>query len=588
MPDLLLVLQLAIEVSFAFLAIGTAAAWVRQPDARHAYLTLALGSLAVLLFMAPAVSGSGTRTQLVVDVAAALFLASGYGLLMFRDSFVPFRTSTRRWLTIAIIGVGVLIVAAVLPANPDQPLQPLQRFALVATVTIWAACLLVPIATFWMASRGSPAVESARLRALSLGYAGLLAVVVVGTLAGSIDSPSVTLLIDLFTIAVVPFLYVAFFPPVWLRRVWRQPEEDQFRHAMHDLLLYSPDRVTLAQRALGWATGLVGGDSAYVIDSDGSVLAARSISVEEAEKEADAMRLLSTAGDGRAPRRHGSTVVLPLDLQSGRGAIVISSGRLAPLFGDDEMNRLREYTSSISAGLDRVTLTVRVQALEKAKSEFLNVASHELRGPMTVIKGYLTMLEAGSLGALPARAHSVMPLLISKSDEVNWMLEQMVEASRLEEGRLALRKRRLDIVELVCAAVEGVKMLVGGHELNVVQPRAPVHADVDPDRYQIVVRNLLTNAAKYSPQGTEIKVQVGRDDGSGVVVVTDQGIGISPDNQAHLFTRFGRIETTQHVQGTGLGLWLSREIARMHDGDLTVSSAVGQGSTFEFVVPLSN
>ncbi|HUZ87244.1 MAG TPA: HAMP domain-containing sensor histidine kinase [Candidatus Baltobacterales bacterium] len=363
--------------------------------------------------------------------------------------------------------------------------------------------------------------------------------------------------------------------------------EDQFRHALHDLLRYSPDRVTLAERALGWAVRLVGGDSAWLIDSDGSVLAAQGITVEEARGQTQARQLLSVTGDGGAPLRVGSSVVLPLDLQGGRGAIVITSGRLAPTFSDDEMSQLRQYASSISAGLDRVTFTARIHALEKAKSEFLSVASHELRGPMTVIKGYLTMLEEGSLGEMPPRAHSVLPLLISKSDEINWMLEEMVEASRLEEGKLALKKRRLDIVELAGAAVDGVRMLVSGHQLNVVRPPAPVGADVDPDRFQIVIRNLLTNAAKYSPPGTEIKVDISRKGESGVVAVTDQGVGISAEDQMQLFMRFGRIESTQHVHGTGLGLWLSREIARMHGGDLTVESELGRGSTFVFAVPLS-
>jgi signal transduction histidine kinase len=588
MADLLLVLQLAIEISFAALAIRTAASLVDQPDARHLYLTLALGSLAALLLMAPALGGSGTAAQLITDLAAVLFLGSGYNLLMFRDSIVPLGSMARRVIRVGIFAVGVVAVAAQLPADPAAPHGPLQTLALVTVIAVWAACLLEPMATFWMASRGMPAVESERLRALSLGYAGLLAAVVIGTLVGPVAVEGVTLVIDLVTLAIVPLLYVAFFPPVWLRRVWRQPEEDHFRHALHDLLLYSPDRVTLAQRALGWAARLVGGDSAYVIDSDGSVLAARGISVEEAEIDTQTRQPRTSTGDGPAPRREGPAVVLPLDLQGGPGAIVITSGRLAPLFGDDEMNRLRQYASSISAGLDRVTLTARVRALEKAKSEFLNVASHELRGPMTVIKGYLTMLEAGSLGEVSPRAHSVLPLLISKSDEVNWLLEQMVEASRLEEGRLALKKRRFDIVALACAAVEGVKMLVSGHDVIVVQPEAPVEADVDPDRFQIVVRNLLTNAAKYSASGTEIKVQIRREVGSGIVAVTDQGVGISPENQAHLFMRFGRIESTQHVHGTGLGLWLSREIARMHDGDLTVDSEVGHGSTFVFTVPLSH
>ena len=363
--------------------------------------------------------------------------------------------------------------------------------------------------------------------------------------------------------------------------------DEQFRHALHDLLLYSPDRVTLAQRALGWAARLVRGDSAWLIDSDGSVLAAEGITIDEARRQTEARQPPSDSGDGRAPLRGESSVVLPLDLQGGRGAIVIASSRPAPLFGDDEMNRLREYASSIAAGLDRVTLTARVHALEKVKSEFLSVASHELRGPMTVIKGYLTMLEEGSLGEMPARARSVLPLLISKSDEVNWMLEQMVEASRLEEGKLALKKRRLDIIELAGAAVDGVKMLVAGHEVTMAQAPSAILADVDPDRFQIVVRNLLTNAAKFSPAGTEIKVDINRKESFGVVAVTDQGVGISAEDQMHLFTRFGRIESTQHVHGTGLGLWLSREIARMHDGDLTVESELGHGSTFVFAVPLS-
>jgi signal transduction histidine kinase len=102
-----------------------------------------------------------------------------------------------------------------------------------------------------------------------------------------------------------------------------------------------------------------------------------------------------------------------------------------------------------------------------------------------------------------------------------------------------------------------------------------------------VVRNLLSNAAKYSPSGSDIIVRIGRDDGMATVSVIDQGVGISLEDQAALFTRFSRVKTTQHVQGTGLGLWLSREIARMHDGDLTVQSIAGRGSTFVLAVPLT-
>jgi signal transduction histidine kinase len=167
------------------------------------------------------------------------------------------------------------------------------------------------------------------------------------------------------------------------------------------------------------------------------------------------------------------------------------------------------------------------------------------------------------------------------------MIEQMIEASRLEEGRLALKKHRADIVELTEGAIEGIRMTLSGHELKVDLPVESIEANVDADRFQIVVRNLLSNAAKYSPSGTDINIDVHRNGDRAFVSVRDEGVGISKEDQAGLFTRFGRIEGSIHVQGTGLGLWLSREIARMHDGDLTVDSKVGVGSTFTFSVPLT-
>ncbi len=365
-----------------------------------------------------------------------------------------------------------------------------------------------------------------------------------------------------------------------------QPAEAQFRSALHDLIVYSPDRQTLAHRALGWAQRMAGGESGFVIDSDGSILAALGMAGDEAEKIVARNDLVSAASQRDLHWRKDDMLIVPLDLEKGRGAIVIVSGRLTPTFGDDELSPLVQYAVSVAAGLDRALLNSRIHALERAKSDFLNMASHELRGPMTIIKGYLTMFEAGSLGELSPKANSVLPLLISKSDEIDWMLEQMIETSRLEEGRLELNKKLADVVEITDRAVDGVRMMLRGHDLKVDEPAEPVEANLDADRFQMVVRNLLTNAAKYSPAGSNITVRIRRSDGMATVAVIDQGVGISVQDQANLFTRFVRSQSTQHVQGTGLGLWLSREIARMHDGDLTVDSALGSGSTFVVAVPL--
>jgi signal transduction histidine kinase len=572
-------LDIATLVAFVLLALATLTDWIRHRDRQRTFLVLALLSLSVLVLAGSIAALFTLPAQIVTDVELIIFLLSGYFLLLFRDSLIPLGSSVRWIITAGIAVVAIVGIVAGLPTDPNAAHSPLQVIALGAVVVSWIICVAEPIFRLGFASIGRPAVEGARLRALSLGYAGLIAVILVATFSGSASQiPEVVVAIDIVVLMVVPLLYASFSPPTWLRRIWSQPEEGEIRRAIHDLLLYSPDRVSLAQRAVDWAARLVGGAAAFIVDSDGSILASCGITADEAARTA------------ALPQHAKSTLIVPLDLDQGRGTMMILSGPFTPVFGEYEVARLRGYAVSIVAGLDRVSLTGRIAALEKAKTEFLNLASHELRGPMTVIKGYLTMLAAGSLGGVAPKAMSVMPLLIAKSDEVTAMLEQMIEASRLEDGKLALKKERSDITELTGAAIENLEPLLGGHELTFEKPPRPVWANVDPDRFQIVVRNLVTNAIKYSPAGARVTVRIMPNHDTAAVAVVDQGIGIATEDRPKLFTRFGRIENqaTMHTSGTGLGLWLSREIARMHDGDLTLDSEVGEGSTFTLEIPLDN
>ena len=582
MSGVLSVLDWAIRAAFVLLTLAAIADWIRHRDRRHAYLALAFGSLMTVVLVSAALGRTELPAQVLTDIDLVAFLLSGYALLMFRDSFISLGRLKRRAVTIGIVAVAVVGVAAQLSADPRAEQSPPQAAVTVVLLLTWALCVLEPTLRMWRASLGRPAVERARLRAVSLGYAALVAEVLAVSLAGTAArNETFTLVTSLVTLGIVPLLYVSFLPPSWLRWLWRQPEEDEFRKSLHDLLLYSPDRATLAQRALVWATRLVGGAEALIVDADGSMLASRGMTAERAAE-------LVSNPEPEVRSRRATTLVIPLHLQPGDGRMVIVSGPFTPGFGDDEVVRLRQYAGSIVAGLDRVSLTQRIASLEKSKTDFLNIASHELRGPMTVIKGYLTMLDSGALGEMSPRSMRVLPLLIAKSDEVNWMVEQMVEASRLEEGQVVLKKQTVDVMELTERAIEGMRTVLTNHELKVDRPSRVINADVDPDRFQIVIRNLLSNATKYSPAGSTIKVGVSRNGGASVSV-TDEGIGITPEEQARLFTRFVRIEkqSTQHISGTGLGLWLSREIARMHDGDLTVESTPGSGSTFTLQLPLT-
>lgn len=577
MTSVLRALDMAVQVAFVALAVFTLADWIRHRDRLRLWLVVALVSLSGLAVLAPAAASVGLSGQVEMDAALTLFVLSGYALLMFRDSLLPLGVRLRAAITVWVVVVAAVGVTADLSSNPVSHRSDYQLAVLSLIVITWVVCVIEPIIRLGLASIGRPSVEGSRLRSLSLGYAGLVAVIVVGTVAAPLlQSTTARIITDAVVLMIVPLLYASFAPPLWLRQLWSRPEEDELRSALHELLLYSPDRATLAARALAGGARMVGAPAGFIADSDGSILAAHGLTKKEAAEIA------------AMPESGRSTLRIPLDLAQGQGMMTILSGPITPLFGQWEISRLRGFSASITAGLDRVSLTGRIAGLEKAKTEFLDFASHELRGPMTVIKGYLTMIGAGSLGDVPPKAAAVVPLLIAKADEVNSMLEQMIETSRLEEGRLALRKERSDIAELAEEAVQNRGPLASDHEVDVDRPPEPIWAEVDPDRFQIVIRNLVTNAVKYSPSGTPIGIAITRHDDHARVSVTDSGIGIERDDQRNLFTRFGRIESraTAHTAGAGLGLWLSREIARMHDGDLTVESEPGKGSTFTLEIPL--
>src|ERR1700687_4018754 len=230
----------------------------------------------------------------------------------------------RRVVAAVIVVVAATGVAAQLSADPQQQHTPIQAAVTILVLLTWALCVLEPTLRMWLASLHRPAVERARLRALSLGYGALVAEVLVVSLAGStVRNVAFNLVTSLVTLAIVPLLYVSFLPPSWLRWIWRQPEEDEFRKSLHDLLLYSPDRATLAQRALVWATRLVGGAEAFIVDSDGSMLASRGMTPERA---AD----LVSSGPPENRSGRATTLVIPLRLQPGDGRLVIVSGPFTP------------------------------------------------------------------------------------------------------------------------------------------------------------------------------------------------------------------------------------------------------------------
>ena len=234
-----------------------------------------------------------------------------------------------------------------------------------------------------------------------------------------------------------------------------------------------------------------------------------------------------------------------------------------------------------AAELDRLEAHAqRMAELEGQKSEFLQLASHELRAPITLVSGYLSMLEEGSLGELPGPAAKVVPLMTARMRHMSELVDRMLTTSRMEIRARGQNAADLDLVALAEAVAASATATAGDQlpRLVTVEPRAPVRVRADPEQVETILGNLISNALKYSPDGGEVTVTVREEPGWVAVDVTDHGAGIAEEDLSKLFQPFGRLQSAiaAGIQGTGLGLHLSRGLAQAQGGDIEVASRPGR------------
>jgi signal transduction histidine kinase len=230
----------------------------------------------------------------------------------------------------------------------------------------------------------------------------------------------------------------------------------------------------------------------------------------------------------------------------------------------------------------------RMAELEQLKSQFLRLASHELRTPLTIVRGYVSMFQEGVFGELSEEAMKVLPTISARVAQMNLMIDQMLNAARLEDSRLVLSPRPVRVDEVVVKVVGSFEGLLHvGQRLLVENQLGAAVAYADPEKTETIIANLVSNAVKYSPQGGDIVCEVDMTADEVTVGVVDQGLGIDADDIPRLFQRFGRLERPEmaNIEGTGLGLFLSRELARMQGGDISVESTLGRGSRFTLALP---
>jgi signal transduction histidine kinase len=235
---------------------------------------------------------------------------------------------------------------------------------------------------------------------------------------------------------------------------------------------------------------------------------------------------------------------------------------------------------------------VKLQALDKMKTEFLSMVSHELRTPLTPIKGYISLLTTGKLGALNDMQGKAIEVLARQSEHLHAMIDSILDLSRMELGkRIPLVKQPLSMRTVIEETVEAMKLQAGEKQVNlsaeIQEDLPPVEGDII--KLKRVLSNLIGNALKFVPANGVIRIKAVRNDGFVQVSVADNGIGVSADNLPHLFEKFYQVDSsiTRQAGGMGMGLAIVKELVELHGGQIKLESeGLGKGTTATFTLPV--
>jgi PAS domain S-box-containing protein len=224
---------------------------------------------------------------------------------------------------------------------------------------------------------------------------------------------------------------------------------------------------------------------------------------------------------------------------------------------------------------------------EERKNAFIAMASHELKTPLTSLNALIQLLHQRYQGGSDPFLPQALSKAIVQTKRMTGMINGFLNISRLESGKLEIKKRLFDLSGLVVHEVEEIRLTASNHNIQIIgDERLMVFAD--EEKIASVISNLLTNAIKYSPKEKDIVVHCFSRDGFAMFSVNDKGIGIKANDLPRIFERYYRAEAEQvkQISGFGIGLYLSAEVIRHHDGQIWAESAAGQGSTFYFSLPL--
>jgi signal transduction histidine kinase/CheY-like chemotaxis protein len=599
-------LQNLTAFSFVLLGVATAVSWIRRRDRSLGFLALAiiLLSLVSLLGRIPALLNF--TPPFVSEISLIAFVGSGYALLRFRGSLIPLPPRWQVASVIAMVCAAVAFLVARIVVAIGAAQVGVETGAALALVLVWSVSVLEPIVRFWLVARGLPALQAWRLRSLSLGFAGIVAILLFAVGASALASnPTVQVLIQLVALAIVPLLYVSFTPPAWLRRQWRTTEEAGLRQLMQDLLELKSDPDDLFDRALDCATRLVGASSIVAIEPDGTPVVSRGLDPVALSALGDRLaRQQLGRGSIAVGRSDRATLTVPLSIRDGRAdRLVLIAGPFTPAFGGEESNRADQFVTAMATAFDRSNLIDRLEATNiqleatntqlleanQHKSVFLANMSHELRTPLNAILGFSELLSDDTEARYDADTrHRFLDQIHSSGKHLLGLINDILDLSKVEAGQMDLHLQEVAVDESVQIVLATVEPLARTKEIALDSgPDSALHLVADPAKLKQMLLNLLSNAIKFTPNGGLVTIRARKVDSWIEIAVSDTGIGIAKSDLGRLFTEFQQLDAGpgREQEGTGLGLALTKRFAELHGGHVSVESVPGEGSTFILTLP---
>ena len=299
-------------------------------------------------------------------------------------------------------------------------------------------------------------------------------------------------------------------------------------------------------------------------------------------------------------RREGiqALLVMPMRIQGEMGGTLVLYYRQPHAFSELEVRVATALAHLAAAAIttaelydEQNRLRIAAEAAVRLRDQFLSVAAHELKTPLTSLSGNAQLMQRRALreGTLSERDLRNLQVIVDQASRLHKMVLSMLDIARIETGQLTIERTPMDLCAFVRRVVDEAQPALDGRPLQLICPLEALIVDGDELRLEQVLQNLLQNAAKYSPATEPIAIEVARSGAQVRLAVTDRGIGIPQAALPQLFQRFYRADNVdeQHISGMGIGLYVVKEIVTLHGGSVVVESIEGQGSTFTVCLPLA-